>query len=76
MARLRFGSDRWDFPSLLYDFADVNEQSSLLWNDAGVLFHFGGGAGLTGVPFRWQTSHDNGATWSGEKWNFRICCLL
>jgi formylglycine-generating enzyme required for sulfatase activity len=64
MARLRFGSDRWDFPSLLYDFADVNEQSSLLWNDDGVLFHFGGGAGLTGVPFRWQTSRDNGATWS------------
>jgi len=64
MARLRFGSDRWDFPSLLYDFADVNEQSSLLWNDSGVLVHFGGGAGLTGVPFRSQTSRDNGATWS------------
>ena len=63
-ARLRFGSERWDFPSVLYDFPDVNEQSSLLWADGNPIFHFGGGAGLTQVPFRWQTSRDNGATWS------------
>jgi hypothetical protein len=62
--RLRFGSDKWDMPSLLYDFADVNDQSALLWNDNGTLRFFGGGFGLTGVPFRMLTSTDSGATWS------------
>jgi formylglycine-generating enzyme required for sulfatase activity len=64
VSRLRFGSDQWDFPSLFYDFADVNDQSALLWNDGGVLRFFGGGIGLTNVPFRMQSSRDNGATWS------------
>ena len=62
--RLRFGADQWDMPSLLYDFADVNDQSALLWNDNGTLRFFGGGFGLTGVPFRMLTSTDSGATWS------------
>jgi hypothetical protein len=26
--------------------------------------YFGGGVGLSGVPFRWQVSEDSGATWS------------
>ena len=64
IARLRFGSEQWDFPSLLYDFPDVNEQSALLWTDGETVYHFGGGTGVTQVPFRWQTSRDNGATWS------------
>jgi formylglycine-generating enzyme required for sulfatase activity len=64
VSRLRFGSDQWDFPALFYDFADVNDQSALLWNDAGVLRFFGGGIGLANVPFRMQSSRDNGATWS------------
>lgn len=62
--RLRFGADQWDMPSLLYDLADVNDQSALLWNDNGTLRFFGGGFGLTGVPFRISTSTDSGATWS------------
>jgi BNR repeat protein len=62
--RLRFGADQWDMPSLFYDFADVNDQSALLWNDKGTLRFFGGGYGLTGIPFRMNTSTDSGATWS------------
>jgi formylglycine-generating enzyme required for sulfatase activity len=62
--RLRFGADQWDMPSLLFDFADVNDQSALLWNDNGTLRFFGGGFGLTGIPFRMMTSTDSGATWS------------
>lgn len=62
--RRRFGSEQWDPPAAFYDFADVNDQSALLWNDGGTLRFFGGGAGLNGVPFRTQTSSDNGATWT------------
>ena len=64
VSRLRFGSEQWDFPALFYDFADVNDQSALLWNDNGVVRFFGGGIGLTNVPFRMQSSGDSGATWS------------
>ena len=62
--RRRFGSDEWDMPSVFYDFADVNDQSALLWNDNGSVRFFGGGIGLDGVPFRFQVTHDSGATWS------------
>jgi formylglycine-generating enzyme required for sulfatase activity len=61
--RLRYGSEQWDMPEGYYDFADVNDQTSLLWNDRGKLWHFTGGFGLTHVPFRVQTSLDSGATW-------------
>lgn len=64
VARLRYGSDRWDLPSRFYDLPDVNDQSALLWTDRGTVWAFSGGAGLTDVPFRWQTSTDSGATWS------------
>jgi formylglycine-generating enzyme required for sulfatase activity len=64
VSRLRFGSDQWDFPALFYDFADVNDQSAMLWNDGGALRFFGGGTGLANVPFRMQSSRDSGATWS------------
>ena len=63
LSRLRFGSEEWDMPGPLYDFADVNDQSSLLWTEKGVVHHFSGGAGLTDVPFRMQISRDNGASW-------------
>lgn len=62
--RRRFGSEQWDPPEVFYDFADVNDQSALLWNDNGTLRFFGGGAGLDGVPFRSQLSADNGVTWT------------
>jgi formylglycine-generating enzyme required for sulfatase activity len=64
VTRLRYGSEEWDMPQVFYDFADVNDQSALLWNDNGVVRFFGGGVGLSGVPFRWQSSRDNGANWS------------
>lgn len=66
-ARLRFGAEQWDMPGPFYDFPDVNDQSSLLWNDGGVVHHFGGGVGLWGVPFRWNSSRDSGATWDEIK---------
>jgi len=62
--RLRYGSEQWDMPEPFLDFADVNDQTALLWNDAGMLRLFTGGVGLGGVPFRVSTSKDNGATWS------------
>ncbi len=62
--RLRFGAEEWDMPSPMYDLADVNDQTSLLWNDNGVIRHFTGGVGLGDVPFRMQTSRDNGASWT------------
>ncbi len=63
-SRLRFGSDRWDMPGPFEDFADTNDQSALLWTEGDTIHFFGGGAGMEGVPFRHQTSKDNGATWS------------
>jgi len=65
--RLRFGSNEWDPPELMYDFADVNDQSALLWTEGNKVNFFGGGIGLVGVPFRWTWSTDSGATWSPIK---------
>jgi len=62
--RLRFGSERWDMPEVLFDLPDVNDQTSLLWQENGTIWHFAGGAGLPGVPFRINKSTDSGATWS------------
>lgn len=62
--RRRFGSEEWEMPDVFYDFADVNDQSPMLWNDGGTLRFFGGGIGLDGVPFRMQVSRDNGARWT------------
>jgi formylglycine-generating enzyme required for sulfatase activity len=62
--RLRFGAEEWDMPSLHYDLADVNDQTSLLWNDDGTVWSFSGGIGLGEVPFRVRVSRDNGASWS------------
>jgi len=67
ITRLRFGAEEWDVPDLLYDFADVNDQSALLWTESGRVWFFGGGAGLTGVPFRVQRSEDHGATWTAPE---------
>ena len=65
--RRRFGSQQWDMPEVFSDFADVNDQSPLLWNDNGTIRFFGGGVGLDGVPFRMQSSTDNGVTWSAPE---------
>ncbi|MPZ19727.1 MAG: SUMF1/EgtB/PvdO family nonheme iron enzyme [Luteitalea sp.] len=64
VTRRRFGSEQWDVPSVFMDFADVQDASALLWTDDDTVHFFGGGVGLTGVPFRWTSSTDSGATWS------------
>jgi len=62
--RLRYGSKRWDIPSVWPDFLDGNDASPFIWNDNGTLWlgwgcpHLGGG-----YPFHWTTSSDNGSTW-------------
>ena len=63
-SRLRFGSNQWDPPGVFMKFADVNNQSAMLWNDRGTINFFGGGSGLARVPFRWTWSKDSGATWN------------
>lgn len=64
-ARLRYGSEQWDLPELFFDFEGLNDQSGLLWNDAGTIRFFGGGRGVTPLlPFKLAASTDNGATWT------------
>jgi formylglycine-generating enzyme required for sulfatase activity len=63
ITRRRFGSEEWDVPSVFMDLADVQDASALLWTDRDTVHFFGGGVGLTGVPFRWTSSTDSGATW-------------
>jgi len=65
-ARLRYGSDQWDMPTLFYDFKHMNEQSGLLWNEGnGTVWFFGGGRidGADRLPFKVAKSTDSGATW-------------
>ena len=61
--RLRFGAEQWDMPGPFFDFADTKDIAPLFWTEGQTIHHFNGGGGLDGVPFRWQTSEDNGATW-------------
>ena len=64
-ARWRQGSEQWDMPELFFDFEGFNEQSGLLWNDAGTIRFFGGGRGAPPtMPFKMASSTDNGATWT------------
>ena len=64
--RLRFGSGEWDTPQLMFDMADLNDHAPLLWNDNDTLHLFWGqGEGtFLGVPFKWTSSTDSGATWT------------
>ncbi|MCX8092203.1 MAG: SUMF1/EgtB/PvdO family nonheme iron enzyme [Verrucomicrobiae bacterium] len=61
--RLRFGAEQWDMPSLFFDLVDVKDTAPALWTEGRTLWFFAGGSGLDGVPFRWRTSQDNGASW-------------
>ncbi|MHC4648022.1 MAG: SUMF1/EgtB/PvdO family nonheme iron enzyme, partial [Planctomycetota bacterium] len=65
--RLRFGAVEWDMPEVILDIPDVREGGSFAWNDNGVVHLFTGGVGLEGVPFKWCSSTDNGATWTELK---------
>ena len=64
ISRRRFGSDHWDLPELFYDFADVNDQSVLLSTEGKRIDLYTGGVGAIGIPFRFQSSNDNGANWT------------
>src|ERR1700722_17446135 len=64
VSRRRFGSEHWDLPELFYDFADVNDQSPLLSTENNTVHLYTGGVGVNGIPFRFQSSADSGATWS------------
>ncbi len=62
--RLRFGSEEWDIPDFVFDFADLSNGPALLWNDAGRVHLFLGAVGMRGIPFLWTTTLDSGSTWS------------
>ena len=63
VTRLRYGSETWSIPELLYNQADIVGGAALLWNDDGNIRWFTGGVGLHRVPFRFTSSNDNGETW-------------
>ena len=66
-SRLRFGSNRWEMPSRMFDFAGANDHAPMLWTDkeTGVMYFFWGSPKMVGgFSFQWTTSKDNGATWS------------
>jgi len=67
--RLRFGSDQWDMPCRMFDFASANDHAPLLWTDNGTVNFFWGSPKFDGraFPFQWTSSKDNGATWSEVK---------
>ena len=61
-ARLRHGSEEWDFPELFFNSRDYNDQSALLWTD-GLTVRFFGGGRENPIPFKMAHSADNGASW-------------
>jgi formylglycine-generating enzyme required for sulfatase activity/antitoxin component YwqK of YwqJK toxin-antitoxin module len=66
-SRLRFGSDQWDMPSRMFDFAGANDHAPLLWTDeqAGFIYCIWGSPKMIGgYQFQWTTSNDSGATWA------------
>ncbi len=63
-ARLRFGAEAWELPGPFFDLPGTKDIGPLLTRDGDRLWFVCGGGGLDGVVFRWQTSDDNGATWS------------
>ena len=67
-SRLRFGSEQWDMPTLLYKTKGYNDQSPLLWTDTRdktTVWLIGGSRDpLNGkAVFKVGKTTDNGATW-------------
>lgn len=62
--RLRFGALQWDMPAPFFDFPGAKDIGPVLTRQGDRLWFACGGGGLDGIVFRWQTSDDNGATWS------------
>ena len=65
--RLRFGADHWDWPGPFFDLPGAKDIGPLITRDDDRLWFACGGGGLDGIVFRWQTSDDNGATWSAVR---------
>ncbi|MHC4706445.1 MAG: SUMF1/EgtB/PvdO family nonheme iron enzyme, partial [Planctomycetota bacterium] len=70
--RLRFGSDKWDMPTPMFDFPGTNDHAPMLWTDGGTVHFFWGCPRLLNAhpnpyPFQWTSSDDSGATWSEVK---------
>lgn len=64
-ARLRFGSEQWDMPEILFDFPEANDHAPMLWTDNKRINFFWGNPRLqSAYPFQWTYSDDNGVTWS------------
>jgi len=62
--RLRFGALAWDMPAPFFDLPGAKDIGPVLTRQGDRLWFACGGGGLDGILFRWQTSDDNGATWS------------
>jgi len=62
--RLRFGAEQWDLPGPFFDIPGAKDIGPVLTREGDRLLFACGGGGLDGIVFRWQTSDDNGATWS------------
>lgn len=69
-SRLRRGASAWDTLSLFYHTPSRNETGVGLFNDNGTLYHFQGFAadgGYDNLASCFQTSTDNGVTWSAPR---------
>jgi formylglycine-generating enzyme required for sulfatase activity len=62
--RLRFGALEWDMPAPFFDIPGAKDIGPVLTRQGDRLWFANGGGGLDGIVFRWQTSDDNGVTWS------------
>jgi len=62
--RLRFGADEWDMPGPFFDIPGAKDIGPVLTREGNRILFASGGGGLDGILFRWQTSDDNGVTWS------------
>ncbi len=62
--RLRFGAEQWDLPGPFFDIPGAKDIGPVLTREGNRIFFACGGGGLDGIVFRWQSSDDNGATWS------------
>ncbi len=69
-SRLRKGAKTWDKPALFYDTPSRNDTGAGLFNDNGTLYHFqsfGADGNYNNLASSFQTSSDNGATWSAPR---------
>jgi sulfatase modifying factor 1 len=66
-SRLRFGTDDWEPPSILWNTPDRNDHTHALWTDSSsqTIYHFNAfGVEWRNCAVMMRTSTDNGAHWS------------